>query len=396
MYIKAKPQGSLLPITITIIILLYFIFPLLSSTPATTTPVTTKPASPSMRLRSRPHAITYTPLTDAGVCKPLTDIVADLNRIYAAGVPALRLYSTDCQVLEAVIPTTKSARHTFRALGIDAAATNSKLKLTVGLFPYIDDETTGARSARPDASRWFKSLDAQLEDLQAWNQWSAIELLSIGSGGLFDESYSAIELVAMLRHVRAVYGHPEIPLTTAEPVQSYVSRTKYNAPSVEAYRRSTAGEDSHDFDDDLCAAVDVIGITVHPYFNSAVSAADAGKVVQRDIKFVDYLCSESFIGAGRTDGKIAPASAATSGTLKPNTKRISVLEAGWPSAGADNGVAKPGDAEQLTALTGIIDYARVPETGAPVDVALYTFENERWREPGVLKVETNFGVAHLL
>jgi exo-beta-1,3-glucanase (GH17 family) len=346
-----------------------------------------------MRLRSRPHAITYTPLTDAGACKRLADIVADLNRIYSAGVPALRLYSTDCQVLEAVIPTTNAARQTFRALGIDAATTNSKLKLTVGLFPYLDDESADSSSSRPDASRWFKSLDAQLEDLQVWNQWSAIELLSIGSGGLFDESYSAVELVAMLRHVRAVYGHPEIPLTTAEPVQSYVSHAKYNAPSIEAYRRSTAAEDSNNFDDDLCAAVDVIGITVHPYFNSAISAADAGKLVQRDIKFVDYLCSESFIGAGRTGGKMGPKSTPS---FKPNTKRISVLEAGWPSAGADNGVAQPGAEAQLTALTSILDYARMPDTGAPVDVALYTFENEQWREPGVLKVETNFGVAHLL
>ncbi|KAF5098683.1 hypothetical protein D0Z00_001936 [Geotrichum galactomycetum] len=389
MYIKPTPQSSLLPITITVCILLYFIFPFSSSTPA---PITTQLPS-DLRLHSRPHAITYTPLTDAGACKPLTDIVADLNRIYSAGIPALRLYSTDCQVLEAVIPTTHVARQTFRALGIDAATTNGKLKLTVGLFPYIDDdESISSSSSRPNASRWFKSLDAQLEDLQTWNQWSAIELLSIGSGGLFDESYSAIELVAMLRHVRAVYGHPEIPLTTAEPVQSYVSRAKYNAPSIEAYRHSIAAEDSHDFDDDLCAAVDVIGITVHPYFNSAVSAADAGKLVQRDIKFVDYLCSESFIGAGRNGGKMPESNMA----LKPNTKRISVLEAGWPSAGADNGVAQPGAAEQLTALTSILDYARVPDTGAPVDVTLYTFENEQWREPGALKVETNFGVAHLL
>ncbi|KAF5103735.1 hypothetical protein D0Z03_000071 [Geotrichum reessii] len=407
MFTKSKHQSSLLPLILATLIVLYSMFFFFKSfllhnilESPVTSPAST--VSKNSGLRSRPHAITYTPLTNAGTCKPLADIITDLNRIYAAHVPAVRLYSTDCNVLEAVIPTTNAARQTFRALNIDFTRTNSKLKLTVGLFPYLDNNEDGT-SNFAGASRWFKSLEAQLADLRTWNQWHTIELLSVGSGGLFDESYTAAELVAMLRHVRAIYGHPEIPITTAEPVQSYVSHNKFNAASVENYHQSRAAGSKHSVDDDLCAAVDVIGITVHPYFNSAVRAFEAGKLVQRDIKFVDYLCSDSFIGAGRNgqfstanvvDGKRL-SSASTSG-LKPNTKRIMVLEAGWPNAGADNGVAQPGVAAQQMALESILEHARLPDTGAPVDVAFYTFENEHWREPGELKVETNFGISHLL
>lgn len=410
MFTKSKHQSSLLPLILTSLIVLYFMFLFFKSAlhsslqSPVTSPASTISTNSGSRLHSRPHAITYTPLSNAGTCKPLADIITDLNRIYAAHVPAVRLYSTDCNVLEAVIPTTNAARQTFRALNIDFTRTNSKLKLTVGLFPYIDSDNNEP-STLANASRWFKSLEAQLADLRTWNQWHTIELLSVGSGGLFDESYTAAELVAMLRHVRAIYGHPEIPITTAEPVQSYVSHNKFNAASVENYYQSrTAGsKHSNSMDDDLCAAVDVIGITVHPYFNSAVRASEAGKLVQRDIKFVDYLCSDNFIGAGRhgqfstandVDGKRL-SSASPSG-LKPNTKRIMVLEAGWPNAGADNGVAQPGVAAQQMALDSILEHARLPDTGAPVDVTLYTFENEYWREPGELKVETNFGISHLL
>ena len=132
-------------------------------------------------------------------------------------------------------------------------------------------------------------------------------------------------------------------------------------------------------------AVDVIGLVVEPYFNSAAEAEHAGQTLLRDVKHAHQLCSDEFIGSAHTDV-----------TPSENTSKrpVVVLEAGWPNTGTDNGHALANENEQRIAIEEMIT-ARLANTGARVPVSLYSFENELWREPGDLEVETAFGVQKL-
>lgn len=396
-----------------------------------------------------PWAITYSPLRADGTCKPLEAMVADMLKIQRTGAKAVRLYSTDCGVLEAVVPTARKTKKTHaKALKLareqlhDKGTTAVNLDVVVGLFPYTADSTdtaaaattptapqnqessketaaaaAAAAAANKDVRRWFPSLDDQLADIVAWGAWPRVALVSVGSGGVFDESYTRAELVHMIRHIkRRLAAVPAlraaaqtVRVTTAEPVQSYVSSRKYNARDVAEYKELAQGdlqeakkthtkgqgEEEEDEDDDLCAAVDVVGLIVQPFFNSAMAPEDAGQLVQRDLKFVRYLCSDQFIGTAF--GQPSPAasdSTSSTTTTTTMTKDVAVLEAGWPSSGQANGEAVPGLDEQYTAVSSILA-ARDPATGQPIQLALYTFEDELWREPGFLSVETHFGVSRL-
>lgn len=369
------------------------------------------------KLPHAPWAITYSPLQGSGSCKTFQDIIMDIQKIKQMGVKAVRLYSTDCGVLEAIEPTTDTSRRTFRAMKIDMT---QKLDVVVGLFPYLEEEeeqeenqegdSEGSQPVQPqNVSKWFSSLEDQMADIVKWDRWDRVSLLSVGSGGVFDESYSRGELVAMIRHVKrmlkSVYGHPEVNITTAEPVQSYVSTIKFNSPSIETYHQyletvahGDVVSDANDYDD-LCSVVDVIGLTVQPFFNSAIAPESAGSLVQRDLKFAQYLCSDKFIGSVRDSAEdesfaINNHARSTSAVASSSSQPIVILEAGWPSQGLENGEAAPGIEEQQAAISSILT-ARNPRSGEHVDIALYTFEDELWREPGVLSVETHFGVSQL-
>lgn len=384
------------------------------------------------KLEQSPWAITYSPIQSSGKCKPLVDVMLDLERIKATGAKVVRLYSTDCNVLEAMEPTTKKAKKTQRML-VKQRKINEGVKLdaVVGLFPYVDESGQQEEAREANSAKWFPSLDDQLQDLARWGLWSRVSLLSVGSGGVFDGSYTRADLVAMIRHVKrellVSHGQSNVRVTTAEPVQSYVSTLKFNAQDARSYRQyrravdmsAVGGPAQTGEDDDLCAAVDVVGLAVQPFFNAAVAPDAAGALVQRDLKFVEYLCSDLFIGSAHMTADFGAAGGAPKTQRKLNydteasdksgdsyadrdseaaaqddDKELIVMEAGWPSEGLENGEAVPGAEEQLVAISSILK-ARNPRTGKVVPVALYTFEDETWREPGSLSVETHFGVSRL-
>lgn len=369
----------------------------------------------SPKLSSTPDAIIYSPLTISGTCKPLRNIIKDLHNIHIHhNIPKLRLYSSDCGVLDAHTPKTKGAKALFRVskLSLDHFA---KLKLIIGLHPSFDEDSHNKGSASPFAA----SLDSQIADLVSWNNWPSIALLVVGSSGV-DDVYSRSDLVQMLRHVRTslhAYAIPrshQPPLTVSEPVQAYISASRYTAPppqslaaaasyEVNARTQTKGNSNGSNDDDDLCAAVDVIGLAIMPFFNAAIAPDSAGELVQRDIRFARFLCSPEFIGARHGSSSLFEHSSnyntvdynGNSIDVNSFTKEINVLEAGWPSQGLANGEAVAGVAEQVDALNAVMAGAKDPR-GQRVSVTLYSYENERWREPGELKVETEFGVSHAL
>ncbi|KAI4099962.1 MAG: hypothetical protein L6R37_005717, partial [Teloschistes peruensis] len=99
----------------------------------------TKPTKPA----SRPSqwAITYSPYTQQGNCKPSTDVAADVALIAQTGFSSIRLYSTDCNGLSNV--------------GDSAIAHN----LTLILGVYIPED--GIPAAKPQIQEiidWATSL----------------------------------------------------------------------------------------------------------------------------------------------------------------------------------------------------------------------------------------------
>jgi exo-beta-1,3-glucanase (GH17 family) len=167
-----------------------------------------------------------------------------------------------------------------------------ELEIILGLHPYpaMDNE----EQEEANLSHYIKSINLQLAEISMWNRWDRIAMLVVGSQGVHHERYSRSELVRMIRYVRlhleSEQGFRGL-ITTVEPVQSWASPTKYNAASIAEYKefqqrtapwqKPIEGIDDHnseddDFDisniedNDLCAVVDLVSLTIQPYFNSGL------------------------------------------------------------------------------------------------------------------------------
>lgn len=340
-----------------------------------------------------PWSVAYSPITPEGECKRPDTVVRDLREIYNAGFPAVKLHSSDCSILQALdrVP---------------------KLNVVMGLYPYeYQDEERPENTPKTRVQRLIASLNIQIQELVDWDQWSRIKVVVVGSGGVQQKDYSRNELITLLRHVRRVlkgsrnepgksersansvhrgFGLNHISITTAEPVQSFISQSRYNALSIDEYRahqldsvvkfhqlavkaaesikksnsisenlsypqifhldKKKSDHHSQDAifkydaylqaaaepqeDDDLCSHIDVIGLIVQPYYTNSTSPLSAGKLLERDTKFARYLCSDQFIGAAHSDRKQGN----DHRKINQNVVEINdeanpmvvVLEAGWP------------------------------------------------------------------
>lgn len=357
-----------------------------------------------------PWAVSYSPFTTYGDCKPLLVVSNDLQKIYNVGIDAVRLYSTDCEVLDAL-------------LNVKAEATRAPLQVILGIHPYLHDEdlpkkqqhkTQPNLSTAPYITRLINSLSLQLAEISDWGHWDRIEMLVVGSQGEFSENYSRADLVKLIRFVRLhVQSYEDFHglITTAEPVQSWVSATKFNARSISEYKDFQQHNAPWQFpiegvefrhgmlpnddqfedieDNDLCAAVDVVSLIVHPYYNSALNPEDSGRLISRDVRFTRYLCSDDFIGrAHRQDIPIEQIDSSS------DSPPVIVLEAGWPSDGLNNGYAIPGTKNQRIALDAMVN-ARDSHSDNRIPVCVYSYFDEQWRDPGELNAEQSFGINHL-
>uniref|UniRef100_A0A060T304 ARAD1A12364p n=1 Tax=Blastobotrys adeninivorans TaxID=409370 RepID=A0A060T304_BLAAD len=336
-----------------------------------------------------PWGVLYSPLTSAGTCKSHKQIYQDFADIKRSGFSTVRVFSTDCGVLQALDHV-------------------KNLNIAVGLMPLrAEDEVLENHDG---VSGLLKSISNQLADLEAWGHWDRIAMIIVGSQGVFSGEYSAQELVQMLRFVRThVSTHNKFKgaITTAEPVQSWASAVRYNAISLDAYKtyRSArslekeplAGINEGVFassDDDLCAAVDVVGLVVQPYF-SAVGSYDAGTLLRRDVEWAEYLCSDNFVGGKhRTTDYEQDYYNGNEYPFGSGSPDVAVLEAGWPRGGQRNEDAIPGTREQLEAVTTMVN-VKDPQSGKRVPVVLYSYDDELAVDAGELGVETSFGVRSL-
>ncbi|OBT76219.1 hypothetical protein VF21_05012 [Pseudogymnoascus sp. 05NY08] len=257
-------------------------------------------------------AITYTPYDKAGACKDASAVLKDLKDIASKGFTAVRLYSadkTDCNGLE----------------NVSAGCEAHGLQLIVGV--YIKE--TGIEGAKP-----------QITSLSTFTRWDLVVLVVIGNESIFNGVCSAEELAAFITSSKQVFqgaGYTG-PVTTTETL-NVLQQHK----------------------DVLCQAIDVVGANIHPFFNSATKAEDAGPFVKGQLDIVDQLC--------------------------PGKTGIN-LETGWPSAGNCNGEACPGPFKQAAAIKSI----RKAAGGKSV---VFSYHNDDWKNLGQFDCERSWGISSL-
>jgi exo-beta-1,3-glucanase (GH17 family) len=243
-------------------------------------------------------ALTYTPYTeDKGLCKDAATVQADIALIASKGFTAIRVYSTDCGALETV----------------PAAAEAHGINLILGIF--INESGIGGAQTQVDA-------------ILAWGKFSMVDLVVVGNEALFGSRASSGDLAGFIGSVKGALRAKGYngPVTTAEPLNVW---------------QANAGA--------LCGVVDVVGLNIHPFFNSDVEASGAGVFAKGQLEIAAALCP----------GKDAYN-----------------LETGWPTcANRCNGKACAGKAEQAAALKSIMS-----EIGGKS--VMFSFGDDQWKAPG--------------
>ncbi|MCJ1402492.1 hypothetical protein MMC11_005712 [Xylographa trunciseda] len=239
-------------------------------------------------------------------------IATEIASIAAKGFSSVRLYSTDCNGLSAVA----------------SAAAIHGLKLVLGI--YISD--TGIVGAEDQVSDILEHFEGD---------YSMVEMVVVGNEAIFNNYCSGVELAAFISSVSFALqaaGYTG-PVTTTEPM----STLQANAEA-------------------LCDVLDVVGANIHPFFNSDITAAQAGAFVSASLEELATYC--------------------------PGDKEVWNLESGWPSAGKANGQAIPGQQEQQVAVAAIM-------AAAGGKCAMSSFVDDLWKAEGDLGVEQSWGCGHL-
>ncbi|KAI9680119.1 MAG: hypothetical protein M1817_005136 [Caeruleum heppii] len=253
--------------------------------------------------------MTYSPYTNGGGCKPANEQASDIADIAKKGFSSIRLYSTDCGGLQAV----------------GDAAKQHGLKIVAGV--YIDQSGVG-------------KAGEQVQALISWGQFQLVEMIVLGNEAIFNKYVSASDLAAFISSSKqklqaAGYNGP---VTTTEPLNIL-----------------------QEVGSTLCSCLDVVSANIHPFFNKAVTAAEAGDFVAKQLELVSGICP----------GKTAYN-----------------LETGWPSQGNANGAAQPGKKEQEEAIKAI-------KASAGGKSVFFSYTDDMWKNAGEFGVEQHFGCSHL-
>lgn len=212
---------------------------------------------------------------------------------------------------------------------VGAAAAKYGLKMIVGIF--ISE--VGCANGSPD-------VDSQISALKEWARWDLVDLMAVGNEALYDGYCTPQELVDLIGHVRSELSDYTGPYTTTDIVSAW---------------------QQEDVQSVVCGAVDVVAANVHAYFSANVAPADAGDFVKGQIEIVEQACAN---------------------------KTGYVLECGYPTSGAANGLSIPSVLNQKIAITAI------QETIGDKVVFFSMFDDE-WKSPGECECEQHWGVGSL-
>ena len=181
-------------------------------------------------------AITYTPYNSDLTCKTRAAIFADVAVIAKKGFTSIRVYATDCSILQHV----------------GSAAASHSLKLILGI--HID--STILMLAQP-----------QVDEIITWadtnKNWDIVELIVIGNEALFNDYTTPTLLASFITTARSQFrtaGYPG-PITTTEPI-----------PILALYAPI------------LCPVLDISAANIHPFFHPSISPEIAGDYVLSELE----------------------------------------------------------------------------------------------------------------
>ncbi|GES64885.1 cell wall glucanase [Aspergillus terreus] len=249
--------------------------------------------------------MTYSPYTNAGGCKSKADVLQDIATIKQKGFTHVRVYSTDCSSLE----------------WIGEGAKQQGLIMILGV--YID-------------SSGISGAQSQVTDIANWAEWDLVSLIVVGNEAIQNGYCTASELASFITSAKQAFKAAGYSgqVTTTEPINVWESSGSA-----------------------LCSSIDILGANIHPFFNSEVTAAQAGKFVQGQVDILEKICPG---------------------------KDVINLETGWPSKGEANGLAVPGTTQQSEAIKSLRN-----DVGALS--VFFSFSNDLWKSPGAFDVEQYWG-----
>lgn len=276
-----------------------------TSAPATNTavPTTTAPASTTTAATSTTSTATSVPTGASGDhmgmtftlfkgnddCMSKSEVLQKIGDLKNKGFSHVRVYDTQCDTLEKV----------------GEACKTHGMKMILGVF------TDGTEKQ-------------QVDDIAKWAQWDLVSLIVAENEAITSGSLQPAEVVQMISKWRSTWKAAGYTgkITIAEPIDVWLKDG------------ST-----------LCPAVDELGANLHPFFNAAFSASQAGELVGNQIRDLKQVCSG---------------------------KDVINLETGWPNAGNANGLAIPGVSQQAIAIKSLRE--------AVGDVSVFfSYEDDAWK-----------------
>jgi len=192
-----------------------------------------------------PVTLVYSPYNDDGSCKSATDVYTDLSIIKARGVNKIRVYGTDCNSFENVLPVC------------------AQFGMTVNQGLWI-------------SSAGVDSIDDALNQLISYGQtsgWSVFDFITVGNEAVISGYCSAADLISKIASVKGqlqAAGYSG-QITTSEPPVSYENNPE------------------------LCtdSAIDFVGINPHSYFDTYSTAETSGSFVLGQVQLIQKTCGTS-------------------------------------------------------------------------------------------------------
>ncbi|GMM37699.1 putative glucan endo-1,3-beta-D-glucosidase [Saccharomycopsis crataegensis] len=252
-----------------------------------------------------PTALAYSPYNDDGSCKDYDSVSSDLQKISDRSIPAIRVYGTDCNYLDTVLPIASS-------LGI---------KVNQGFW----FSSTDLDPIQESAAALIAYVKTTTEG------WDLFECITIGNeaiNGGYMEASSLMTIITAIKKTLRNSGYNGL-ITTAEPPVSF--------------------EDNPE----LCSGdlLDFVAINPHSYFDASIDATQAGSFVVGQQKIVEDICpgkeviiSETgYPSSGDTNGLNVPSAenqkAAIKSILECTNGEVTILTMYndmWKSPGSYN------------------------------------------------------------
>lgn len=200
--------------------------------------------------------ITYTAYFPGGGCKDYDEVKKDLTTIKGLGMSGVRIYSTDCNMIE----------------NVSKGCLELGLKLDIGVF--ID--LPGCHAKNPDVSVQIETIKKFLNTDGAK---TIVRNVVVGNEAILGDKCTPYELKSLIVQVKKIV------------VESGCSASVTTIETTNIWERS-------DVRDVIVPVCDIVGLNAHAFFNADVSSSGAGKFVVSQIEYVKKLTGASHILVG--------------------------------------------------------------------------------------------------